>query len=690
MPNGFLSEPVQYIKGVGPKRAELLKKIGISTIADALFYLPFRYEDRSSLKKINQLQPDEMTTVRGEVARCELVRRRKGFSILEVTVSDNSGHITAKFFNQPFLKKIFKIGKSLYISGTVKTNRYLGVGFEMENPEYEAIEDESDRLVHTLRIVPVYRSTSGLGQKTLRGLLHSIVESCAGKLKEYMPDDIIVKHSFPGLEDAVRNVHFPEDDNIDLNKYNSGTSRFHKRLSFDELFLYQIGVIKIKSDIVEKKGISFVSPPSLTSELRALLDFDLTGSQERVVAEIFSDMESENQMNRLIQGDVGSGKTVVAVMAMLKAVENGYKAVMMVPTELLAQQHYQNITKLLKGIQIKCALLTSGEKINEDAPDIIIGTHSLIQKGFSLDKLGLAIVDEQHRFGVRQRAQLRKKGTDPDVLVMTATPIPRTLAMTLYGDLDHSVIDELPPGRKPIDTMVFMESEKNKVYDILRREIGKGGQAYIVYPVIEEDEELNLRSAELGYEAFKELFRDRAVDLVHGRIRPEDRNEIMNRFKSGDIDILVGTTVIEVGVDVPNANVMVIVHAERFGLSQLHQLRGRVGRGERGSFCVLLVYGEPGEEAVRRIRAMERTSDGFKIAEEDLNIRGPGDFFGTEQSGYPQLRIANLIRDRELLELSRSEAVAILEKDPMLDRYPDLRHRANKMWENRTELYKTV
>jgi ATP-dependent DNA helicase RecG len=688
MSSGFPNDSVQYIKGVGPQRAKLLKKIGISSIEDALYYLPYRYEDRSSIKKISQLEPGMLTTVTGEVALIDFKKIPGKITILEITVSDGSGIVKAKWFNQPYMKKVFKRGQKLFLSGKVKVNKYHGVGFEMETPEYEFITEGRDSFIHTSRIVPVYRTTSGLGQKTMRTLMYNIVEKAASVIKEFIPEEIISRNSFVGVDIALTSAHFPEREDVDT--LNSWRSEYHRRLVFDELFLFQLGVQRIKKGIEEEKGIEFNAKPSFTEDLVDSLPFTLTKAQEKVIGEIFDDMERSKPMNRLVQGDVGSGKTVVALMAMLKAVENGYQASMMVPTEILAQQHYFNIISLLKGIDINCQLMTSKVRKGDGTPDIMIGTHALIQEGVAFDNLGLAVVDEQHRFGVRQRAMLRKKGFNSDVLVMTATPIPRTLAMTLYGDLDHSSIDELPPGRTPVETMIVKESKKQMVYDLIRREINTGGQAYVVYPLIEEGENMNIRSAELGCEALNGMFPEMRIELIHGRMKPAERQSVMEQFKSDEIKILVSTTVIEVGVDVPNANVMVIVHAERFGLSQLHQLRGRVGRDKKKSFCIMLAYGDLSEEATRRLAAMKKTTDGFRIAEEDLDIRGPGDFFGTAQSGYPELKVANIIRDSKILVLARKEASALLAKDPLLEKHTVLRERVNRMWKNRIELYKTV
>ncbi len=691
MSNGFFNDSVQFIKGIGPRRAGIFQKAGITSIEDAFYYLPYRYEDRSSLQTISSLREGTLSTVRGSVAVTELIRtRRKKFQIFELTLTDGTGLVKAKWFNQPFLKKVFKKGQLLFLSGIVKTKRYHGVGYEMENPEYEIIDDGKDSQLHTSRIVPVYRTPAGIGQKTMRTIMYNVVTCSAKKVSEFLPEYILDRNNLIHYREALLNVHFPEKEGTDVSSLNEGTSPFHRRLVFDELFLFQLGITRMKKGLSEEKGMAFTAVPDLTNRLIQSLPFALTNAQKKVLREIFDDMETARPMNRLIQGDVGSGKTVVALAAMLKAVENGFQTSMMVPTELLAQQHYFNIRDLLGDMNVRCSLLTSKEKENIKDADIVIGTHALIQESVMFEKLGLAVIDEQHRFGVRQRARLRKKGFNPDILVMTATPIPRTLAMTVYGDLDHSSIGELPPGRTPVETIVVLDSEKKRVYDLLHREITGGGQAYIVYPVIEEGNTINLKSAEEGFEAFKGVFPGYRIELIHGRMKPDERQRIMKSFKDGKIDILVSTTVIEVGVDVPNANVMVIVHSERFGLSQLHQLRGRVGRGRRKSYCVLLSYGKVGEDAEKRLHAMEVTTDGFKIAEEDLKIRGPGDFFGTAQSGMPALRVANIVRDSKILGTAKKEAVMLLDKDPLLNGYPILRDRVNAMWKGKMELYKTV
>jgi ATP-dependent DNA helicase RecG len=489
-------------------------------------------------------------------------------------------------------------------------------------------------------------------------------------------------------------AHFPEGD-ADVDALNAWQSGYQRRLSFDELFMLELGLAILKRGKTRERGISFTPGGKLRGRLLEALPFSLTPAQERAIGEILRDMESPHPMQRLLQGDVGSGKTIVALMAMLAAVECGYQCALMAPTEILAEQHYMNIHTMVEDLGLRICLLTGStrdrplEEIASGGMDMVVGTHALIQEGVRFKKLGLVVIDEQHRFGVMQRNLLKKKALNPDVLIMTATPIPRTLAMTLYGDLDYSVIDELPPGRTPTKTSLYMDSEKDRIYDLISSEVSEGGQVYVVYPVIEESEKTSLKSALLGEEAMRKVFPEMRVGLVHGRMRPPEREAVMADFKKGKIDILVSTTVIEVGVDVPNASMMLIVHAERFGLSQLHQLRGRVGRGSRPSRCLLLAYGSPGEEAVRRLGVMTRTTDGFRIAEEDLDIRGPGEFMGTKQSGIPDLRVADIVRDSRLLEPARKEAFSLVAEAPGLEGHPALRAALERFWLGKVELFKT-
>lgn len=683
---------IQYIKGVGRERAKILEKLGIRTLKDAFYYLPRRYEDRRFLRPIAQLRYGKTETVKTKIASVELIER-KGLKILELTLSDGTGVLKAKWFNQPYLKKVFKPGQELIVSGLVKRNNFWGIGFEMENPDYEFIE-EDDETVHTARIVPVYSLTKGITQRQLRRIMFSVVNEHSHSIEDFLPEGLLREIGLPPLRDSLSNVHFPSDS-LDPNTLNEFRTPYQRRLAFDEIFLFQTGLSILRRNKTFSKGIAFKSSGSLIERLRASLSYKLTGAQERVLKEILEDMRRPHQMNRLIQGDVGCGKTIVALMAMLFAVEDGYQAALMAPTEILAEQHYINIHRLVEDLGLKIALISRGvdnrplDLIEKGEIDIIVGTHALLEENIRFKKLGLVIIDEQHRFGVMQRSRLRSKGDFPDVLVMTATPIPRTLALTLYGDLDYSIIDELPPGRSPVITKVMYQSQKTELYKLIREEVRKGRQVYVVYPVIDESEELNLKSAIQGKEAFEKLFPDFRVGLLHGRLKPPQKEEIMTAFKEHRIDILVSTTVIEVGIDVPNATLMVIVHAERFGLSQLHQLRGRVGRGSEQSYCILLAYEPLSEEARQRLKAMEQYSDGFSIAEQDLLIRGPGEFFGTRQSGMPDLRIANIVRDGALIPVAKEIANELIKRDPELKGYPLLREQVEEFWQGKIELFVT-
>lgn len=691
-----LSElPVQYVKGIGPQRAGLLSRLNIKTARDALYYLPYRYEDRRSIKKICHLTYGSMETAAGKILAMDILKLPKNkLRIFELIMSDGTGLLKAKWFNQPYMKKYFKMGEQLILSGVVKQDPYWRKGFVIDNPEYELVDDDKENFIHTSRIVPFYRTTAGMSVRVLRSLMFNIINTCIDNVKDPIPEDILLKHNLRNLRESIYNSHFPESE-AEIESLNSGLSLYLRRLSFDELFNLELGIAIMKKDEVRASGIAFNPRGDLVKRLLKKLAFRLTAAQERVFNEILHDMRQPNPMNRLIQGDVGCGKTILALMAMLTAVECGYQAAMMVPTELLAEQHYINIHRLIEELGLKICLLTSGRKerpiedIASGIINIVIGTHAIIQEGIEFKKLGFVVIDEQHRFGVMQRASLRRKAKNPDVLVMTATPIPRTLALTLYGDLDYSVVDELPHGRSPVITKLFNSNQRQLIYKLISEEVKKGRQVYVVYPLIEESEKSDLKSAINGRLALERIFPDYRIGLIHGKMNAIERESVMASFKSRGLDLLVSTTVIEVGVDVPNATMMLIVHAERFGLSQLHQLRGRVGRGSSQSYCRLLAYEPYGEDARRRLDIMVKTSDGFRIAEEDLGIRGPGEFFGTRQSGMPDLKVANIIRDAGLLEIARKEAFRVVSEDPELKGSPALKKTVEVFWRGKMEIFKT-
>jgi len=679
-PAELWSLPIQYAKGVGPKRAALLAKLGVATVEDALWYVPRRYEDRSSLLPIGQLVPGIVATVCGTVGRVRLNRiPRRRMTVLNVTIEDETGAIQCVYFNQPYLEDVFKPGRRIMVSGTALAGRKGWTDLRMDVPQYEAL-DEEDTPLHVGRIVPVYPETKGITSRPLRTLIHGLLDQYLGGMADVVPDAIRSRQRLLPIRAALREVHFPHSPG-DLDALNQGVTPAHRRMAFEEFFLLQLGLASQQQLVKEEaKNVRFDTATPLVGTLRALLPFRLTQAQERVLAEIHRDMASSRPMNRLVQGDVGCGKTVVALLAMVTACGSGCQAALMVPTEILAEQHYLNMRRLLEGLGLRAVLLTGGgtpktraavrKQIETGEAQVAIGTHALIQKHVHFSKLGLTVVDEQHKFGVLQRKTLLAKGYRPDVLVLTATPIPRTLAMTVYGDLDVSVIDALPPGRKPIQTRVFEEPERRRAYQFLQDEVRAGRQVYIVYPLVEESEKVDLRAAVEGAERMQEsIFRSVRVGLLHGRMKGEEKERTMAAFKAGEIQVLVSTTVIEVGVDVPNASAMVIEHAERFGLAQLHQLRGRVGRGAQQSYCLLmasLAAGEEGSPARQRLNVMIRSNDGFVIAEEDLRLRGPGEFFGSRQWGVPEFRVANLIRDHALLEQARREALATVQADPRL------------------------
>ncbi len=664
-----LENSVQFVKGVGPKRAKIFKKVGIENIRDLLYHFPSRYEDRRHILPISKLKINQLQTLKGKVITNGLRFIRKGPAIFEAVIGDESGNILALWFNQAYLKDKLKVGSEVMLYGKVEIKKAKLV---IINPEYELLENGSfEDSIHTANIVPIYPLTAHLNQRYLRTIIKGVVDLYAPMAAEILPSNLRYRLKFIHISAALKNIHFPKNEVF--------YQQARKRLIFDEFFLIETINAYLKKKIKTKlRGIRHKNKRQLNNLFSSVIAFELTPSQKKVIKEIKQDMMSPGPMYRLLQGDVGSGKTVVAFYAILLSILNGYQAAFMVPTEILAEQHFSLFKKMLKDFSYKVVLvagkLSTGEKtkiykkIKEKKVDIIIGTHALIQEGIKFKKLGLIIIDEQHKFGVLQRKTLKEKGINPDLLVMTATPIPRTLSMVLYSDMDISVIKELPPGRKPIITWWVSEKKRVDAYGFIRKEIQKAKkQAYIVYPIIEESEKLDLRDATRMYEHLKNnIFKDFNVGLIHGRLSSKQKDSIMQDFKAGKIDILVSTIVIEVGIDMPAASVMMIEHAERFGLAQLHQLRGRVGRGSFKSYCVLVSNARTAN-AKSRLNAMIKCQDGFEIAEKDLDIRGPGEIFGIRQHGFLEFKIADPQRDLKILESAQKEAFALIEKDNFLN-----------------------
>jgi ATP-dependent DNA helicase RecG len=655
-----LEDPVQFVKGVGPQRAELLQKGGIETVEDLLFHLPIRYEDRTRFLPIGSLEAGMKVSVRGTVLAAGL-RRGRRMLVFEAVVGDETGRVKVLFFNQPFLRDTLTKGTRAVFFGGVTPDARGGRQLLLSSPQFEVLGDEDP----VGRVVPVYERLGSITGKAFRKILGSLVLKIPGELPDPLPPGIGEGLGLVARGEALRRVHDPLPDD-DLALLNASRSPYHLRLILEELVLFHLGLLqRRRARLRERKGLAFQIDDTTRELVKRILPFHLTDAQKRVLREIADDMRSPHPLNRLVQGDVGSGKTVVALLAMVVAVSNRYQAAFMAPTELLAEQHFLTIRRLLRPAAYAPVLLTSASREREgilaaiasgEAP-IVVGTHSLIQEEVRFKRLGLCVVDEQHRFGVLQRQDLVAKGYESDVLVMTATPIPRTLALTAYGDLDTSLIDERPPGRTPIRTLLLPASERRQVAALVAEELRRGRQAYVVYPLVEESEKLeDVKAATAMAEAWREAFPGVVVALLHGRMKAAEREEVMSSFVAGRVRILVATTVIEVGVDVENATIMVIEHAERFGLAQLHQLRGRVGRGRAPSTCLLVSHGRLSPLARSRLEAILETQDGFKIAERDLEIRGPGDFFGTRQSGMPTFRAAHILRDRELLERARDEA----------------------------------
>jgi ATP-dependent DNA helicase RecG len=688
------STSVQYVKGIGPRLAEVLAGKGIHTVDDLLHYLPFRYEDRLNPRTIPELRAGEMATVIAEVRNSGLFRTRR-MPIFQMTAGQGRARLKCIWFNATYLRDKFKPGQMVALYGKVEADNRSGE-LQIVQPQFEIVGEAGDeesrdateqKVAESLeigRIVPIYEAI-GQGRLTsrwFRRVIHAALENLPPDMPDTIPAAVRHRLNLISPREALRRVHWPEAGES-LEDLQSSRTPAHIRMIFEELFFIELGLELKRREQKAQTGICFQLDDRVRSAIKKILPFHPTTAQKRVLKDIASDMEMPSPMRRLLQGDVGSGKTIVAFEAAIIAMENGYQVALMAPTEILAQQHYFSARRILEPAGYRIVMLTGSleddrkreirRHIGQGSAQLVIGTHALIEQKVEFAKLGLVIVDEQHRFGVLQRFKLMKKpgnagagvppaqAAEPDVLVMTATPIPRTLALTLYGDLDVSVIDEMPPGRTPIITRMVSDDRSPEVWDFVRKQVAAGHQTYVVYPVIEENEETELKAAVKMYKELSRLFADLRVGLLHGRMDADLKDQVMRFFQKGELDILVSTTVIEVGVDVANANVMVIEHAERFGLAQLHQLRGRIGRGAAKSYCVLMTGGKVSEDGERRLDAMVRTSDGFQIAELDLELRGPGEFFGTRQAGMPSFQVANLIRDRQLLEIAKREAAAVME-----------------------------
>src|SRR5687768_2176417 len=659
----YLDMPVNYLKGVGPARADALRRLGIVTARDLLFHIPHRYEDASTITPIASLEPGMDGTIIGRVISKGIIPTRKGLRIFQAVLKDDSGMIEASWPGQPFLDRTIEKGDIMLLTGPVRFYH----GRQLQPREYIQLGKDDDG-IEGGKVLAVYPATEGLSFKVIRGIVDAHLDSLLALVREYLPEELLGMAGVPSLREALRMVHRPQT----IAEGVEGRSR----LAFEELLF--VHVLHRRANALKRQrrsGITFQNRRQLTSALKKALPFTLTNAQVTAVREIVADMSSDRKMHRLLQGDVGSGKTIVALFAAMLAMENGYQAAIMAPTELLAEQHFRTFKSLLEPLGIEPVLVTgslssrarkaAAARLASSEPVLAVGTHALVQNAAVFGKLGFVTIDEQHRFGVEQRAAISAKGVTPDVLLMSATPIPRSLALTFYGDLDVSTLDERPAGRQPVTTVMRPESARERVLQFVAREAGKGRQAYVVYPVIEESEKTDLKAATTMYEQLSAgPFAGRIVALIHGRVPAEEREKTMRAFRDGKIDVLVSTTVIEVGIDVANATVMLIEHPERFGLSQLHQLRGRVGRGAEASYCILL--GDVGDEAAERLSIFVGTDDGFEIARADLRLRGMGNLFGEQQSGDATFRVADPVRDEELSVKARKAAELLLDRDPEL------------------------
>ncbi len=695
----WLDTPIQYAKGIGPRLALLFNKLNIHTFEDLLYHLPFRYLDRRRLNSMDRVEIGKNQCLLGQVQAAGEVRLGRGpRQVFEVVLSDGKGHLLAKWFhyNRKFFERRFKKGERFLFFGEVG---FFRGEKQMIHPEVRPLHEfvDEEALQDYLGLVPVYSATEGLLQGQIRKAVKGLLQDLSGMWGEIFPEALLERFNLPSWGAALHHLHQPPEvsDPSDLLQ---GKTPFHRRLVFEELFFLQLGLQLKRRNVGMVEGFFHEARVDLRHRLLSSLPFELTRSQIQASEQIALRMCRPEPMNLLLQGDVGSGKTLVSLLACLLAIENKFQAVLMVPTEILAEQHFKNFKHWLEPLGIPVFLLTASTKagerknilsrLREGVASLTLGTHALLEEEVQFQNLSLVVVDEQHRFGVRQRLQLMGKGRRPDILVMTATPIPRSLSMTLYGDLDLCVMTELPRGRKPIVTRIMREKDRVKLYDFVRKKMAEGRQAYFVFPLIEESEKLDLQDATRAYEKLQEEFAGIRVGMIHGRMKAVEKEAVMSAFKAGEMQILVATTVIEVGIDVPNASLMVVEHAERFGLSQLHQLRGRVGRGSEKSYCILATGYANSELARARLQVMEQYSDGFSIAEEDLKIRGPGDFLGTRQSGLPELRVANLIKDVVLLEEAQNEAKCLLERDPLLqeEAHRKIRQVLKRRWSSRLQL----
>ncbi len=669
--NEVLATPLQYLKGVGPRRAADFAHAGLLTVEDLLYRFPIRYEDRSKLQSVASLKPGSASSIAGRILSCGLrSTRRPGFKIFDAVVDDGTASIRASWLNQPFLRDVFTAGQHVVLFGMVEM-RGSG-GLQLTNPQYEILDEDDAETVHTGRIVPVYERTGSVTPKMQRRLVYDVLQTLPPDVPDLLPEMVRVKLAMPTRYAALLASHFPASD-TPLDRLNAFDTPAQRRLIFEEAFLFHTGVAaRRKSAADDRKSAVPTVDDRVRESARRVLPFKLTSGQKQSLKEIVGDLQRPQPMNRLLQGDVGAGKTIVALLSALVAMENELQVAFMAPTEILAEQHFLTISRLLQPSRFRVALLTGATsaatrrhelaEIEAGSIHLVIGTHALVEGDVRFKHLGLVVIDEQHRFGVLQRASLRTKGLRPDVLVMTATPIPRTLALTLYGDLDVSVIKDVPPGRLPIKTTAKPESRRDDVYAFVRQQLNEGRQAYVIYPLVDESEKVDLKAATAMFDSLvQDVFPEYRLGLLHGKMKSDAKDRVMKAFANGEIQMLVSTTVVEVGVDVPNATVMIVEHAERFGLSQLHQLRGRVGRASHQSYCFLLYQAPLSDDARERLRALTETTDGFEIAERDLALRGPGDFFGTRQAGVPTFRTIDLVRDRGILEHAKSEADAWIE-----------------------------